>query len=125
MALGLAFKNNNLLAFIREELKEREALSYPPYKRFIKISFLGDKTETEEVRKFLKENLKEYNPEMFSGFVERLKGKYLTNVLLRLDVTDWSVKELIPDSRIDPRLYAKLSTLPKEFNITVDPEDLL
>lgn len=121
----LAFKNNNLLSFIRTELKEREDLGYPPYRRFIKISFLGDKTETEEVRKFLKENLKEYNPEIFSGFVERLKGKYATNVLLRLDIKDWSLKELTPNSNINEKLYAKLSTLPKEFNITVDPEDLL
>ena len=121
----LAFKNNNLLAFIRGELKERESLGYPPYKRFIKISFLGDKKETEEVRIFLKENLKAYNPEIFSGFVEKLKEKYLTNVLLRLDPKDWSLKELIPNSKIEEKLYEKLSSLPKEFNITVDPEDLL
>src|SRR3989344_8105478 len=67
----LAVKSENLLSFVREELEDRKNLNYPPFKRFIKITFLGDKTESIKVRQTLKELLKEYNPEIFSGFIPK------------------------------------------------------
>lgn len=120
-----AIKNENLLPFIREELEDREELGYPPYKRFIKIKYLGDKKETEKARQGLKEVFKEYNPDIFSGFIPKQKDKYLTNVLIKLDTQKWSLPELSMRSGITQDLSDKLSSLPPNFEVFVDPEDLL
>jgi len=120
----LAVKTANLLSFVREELEDRRQLSYPPYKRFIKITYLGDKEQTIKTKKILEEVFKEYSPFIFSGFVSRIKNKYVTNALLKIDTKKWSLPELSIDSSIDENLLAKLFTLPPSFEISVDPEDL-
>jgi len=71
-----AIESRNLLSFVREELEDRKNLGYPPYKRFIKITHLGDKEQTIKARKMLEETFKEYSPEIFSGFVTKLQGKH-------------------------------------------------
>ncbi len=121
----VAFQNQNLLSFVREELEDRKKLLYPPYKRFIKIMHLGNKEETVEARKMLKEVFKEYNPEIFSGFVAKLSGKYTTNALIKIDPQKWSTPALSLNSSIDQNLAAKLLSLPNSFEVFVDPEDLL
>jgi primosomal protein N' (replication factor Y) len=119
-----AVKIDNLISFVREEIKDRKNLGYPPFKRFIKISFLGNKMETAEVREFLSENFKEYNPEIFSGFLARFKDKFITNALMKIEPQNWSLPELSPNSKIDEILLEKLLFLPPEFNISIDPENL-
>jgi len=121
----LAVESGNLLSFIREELLDRKNLNYPPYKRFIKITHLGNKEETLKARELLAENLKEYEPEIFSGFVAKLKGRYTTNALIKVAPRTWSLPEISIDGEIDENLFAKLSSLPKNFEVFVDPEDLL
>ncbi len=120
-----AIKSGNLLQFVREELDDRQKLGYPPFARFIKISHLGNKEETHKARKFLEEFLTSYSPEIFSGFVARLKGKYVTNALIRVEPKNWSLPALSPNSEIDQNLYQKLTSLPPQFEVAVDPEDLL
>jgi primosomal protein N' len=121
----LAVKSGNLAAFVREELEIRKKLGYPPFKRFIKVSFLGDKENTSEVRKMLPAMFKEYEPDIFSGFHPKLKGKYVTNMLIKLEPKDWSLTEILPGSQIDQNLLAKMESLPPGFEVAVDPEDLL
>ena len=121
----LAIKSENLLPFVREELEDRKKLNYPPFKRFIKITHLGDKEQTIKVRKMLEEIFKEYSPEIFSGFVTRPKGKYVTNALIKIDPPKWSLPELSENSAIDKNLLNKLFALPLNFEVLVDPEDLL
>ncbi len=121
----LAIKNGNLLSFVREEIEDRKKLEYPPFKRFIKITYLGDKEKTERTREYLSELLKEYNPEIFSGFHTKFKDKYITNTLIKLDTKDWSLPDLSLGSNISDSLYEKLSALPNSFVVSVDPEDLL
>ncbi len=120
-----AIKNESLLNLVREELEDRKTLRYPPFARFIKISYLGSKEDMLSARKKIKEIFAEYNPEIFSGFVSKLKGKYATNALLKLDPKKWSLPELSTGSSVDQNLLAKLSSLPPSFSINVDPEDLL
>ena len=120
-----AILSENLLSFVREELEDRKKLEYPPFKRFIKITHLGDKEQTTRTRKMLEEVLAEYHPEIFSGFVARLKGKYMTNALIKIDPKKWSVPEICTGSKIDENLLAKLLSLPPVFEIFVDQEDLL
>ena len=121
----VAIKSANLLSFVREELEDRKNLGYPPYKRFIKITHLGDKDQTLKARKMLEENFKEYAPEIFSGFVARLQGKYATNALIKIDPKKWSLPEISTNSSIDENLLNKLHSLQPTFEIYVDPEDLL
>lgn len=124
-SLLTSVKNMNLLSFVREELTDRKNLEYPPYKRFIKISYIGDKEETTKLKAFLAEYLKEYNPVIFGGFVAQSKNKYITNTLIKLDKKDWSLPSLLLGGNLDERLSTKLSELPETFNIQIDPEDLL
>jgi len=121
----LAIKSGNLLHFIREELEDRKKLDYPPFKRFIKITFVGDKTETKKARDVLAEIFKEYNPEIFSAFIAKQKEKYVTNALIKMDPYKWSLPEISANSYIDENLHAKLQSLPASFQVLVDPEDLL
>src|ERR1035437_628239 len=120
-----AINTGNLLPFVREELEARKKLEYPPYKRFIKITHLGDKEQTIKAKKILEETFKEYKPEIFSGFVARLKNKYVTNMLIKINTKKWSLPEISMGSSIDENLFNKLSSLPPSFEIFVDPEDLL
>ncbi len=121
----LAIKSGNLLSFVREELSDRQKLGYPPFMRFIKVVHLGDRERTAEAKEALKRIFKDYEPEIFSGFHAKLKDKYVTNMLIKLDPIRWSTTELIPNSKIDDTLYKKLLSLQPNFNVFVDPEDLL
>jgi primosomal protein N' len=121
----MSVEANNLLPFVRTELSDRKAAGYPPFERFIKITHLGDKEATARAKNILKEIFSEYKPEIFSGFVSRLKGKYMTNALIKIEPYKWSIPELLFHSTIDETLLQKLQSLPPNFNIAVDPEDLL
>ncbi len=120
-----AVKNGNLLSFVREEINERQKLEYPPFKRFIKIVYLGDKIKTQNTREFLAELFKEYNPEIFSGFHGKIQDKYITNTLIKIDPKKWSLPTLSLGAQIDENLLSKLTSLPPAFLVSVDPEDLL
>ena len=115
----------NFSNFVRNELEERKTLHYPPFYRFIKISFTGDKKNTEKARTVLKELFTEYNPEIFSGFISKQKEEYVTNALIRIASKNWCLKELSSSGVIDENLKNKLSSLQNEFTIGIDPEDLL
>ena len=120
-----AIESENLLHFVRGELEDRKEMGYPPFKRFIKITHLGDKEQTTRARRVLQDIFQEYNPEIFSGFVARLKGKYVTNALVKIEPKKWSLPEISHGSSIDENLLAKLLSLPPSFEVFVDPEDLL
>ncbi|MDP9248892.1 MAG: hypothetical protein M3M85_00030 [bacterium] len=119
-----AIASGNLLPFIREELEDRRRLGYPPYKRFIKITYTGDREETKRGRQFLEETLSDYSPVIFSGFIAKHKDKYITNALVKMEPRKWSLFDLSTGS-IDKGLSSKLAALPAFFETQVDPEDLL
>ncbi len=121
----LAFESENLLPFVREELEDRKNLNYPPFKRFIKITYIGDKIGSIEAKKSLAELFKEYNPEIFAGFVAKNKNQYVTNALLKIEPKKWSLPELSIGSSIDQNLSNLLSSLPPSYEVSIDPEDLL
>jgi primosomal protein N' len=118
-------KNGNFLSFVREELQDRQKLGYPPYKRFVKISHVGDKTKIQKTKETLLEVFKEYNPEIFNGFHAQIKDKFVTNMLIKLDPRQWSLSNLSLGTKIDESLFAKLTALPPAFQVSIDPEDLL
>lgn len=120
----LAIQNQNVNVFVNEELKDREELGFPPYKRFIKISYYGDKEQIKEARNFLEKNFEKYEPEIFSGFVNKIKGQYVINALIKLNPQKWSLPMLSPGSSIDQDLSQLLFNISRDFDISIDPEDL-
>ncbi|MEK7564074.1 MAG: hypothetical protein AAB510_00695 [Patescibacteria group bacterium] len=120
-----AIVNGNLLSLVRDELEDRKKLSYPPFKRFIKIRFLGSPEETFKTKEHMLELFKNYKPLIFDGFVSQVKNKHVTNILLKIERKEWSLPELSIGSSIDELILEKLSSLPPNFEIFVDPEDLL
>ncbi|MDE2399828.1 MAG: hypothetical protein KGL67_02360 [Patescibacteria group bacterium] len=121
----LAIQSRNLLSFVRTELEDRKNLSYPPFKRFIKIKHIGNKVDTLKAKELLEKTLVDYRPMIFSGFMAQIKSRYITNALIKLENNYWSLPELSSDSGLDKNLLAKLLTLPLSFEVFVDPEDLL
>ncbi|MBU0612012.1 hypothetical protein KKA39_01325 [Patescibacteria group bacterium] len=117
--------SGDLLAFVREELEERKKMEYPPYKRFIKISYSGNEEEIADIKKQLAEIFKEYNPEIFSGFVAKQKNKYILNILLRINREKWSLPDLSDNALIDNILLEKLLSLPRGFIVNIDPENII
>ena len=116
--------NGNVLPLYRLDLKERKQFDYPPYKRLIKITFAGNAIETEKARGFIDKYLGGYEPQIFSAFIGKIKGQYITNTVIKIDPNLWP---LLPDDKkiISEHLKENLSHLPPVFSINVDPEDLL
>ena len=121
----LAIEQENLLSFVRGELEDRKLLGYPPYKRFIKITYSGSKEDTATAKKYLAETFQEYEIDIFSGFVAKQKDKYTTNALIKLDPQKWSLPELSTSSSVDERLHTLLLGIQSPFIVSIDPESLL
>lgn len=121
----LSIIKGTLSSFIREELKDRQEIGYPPYKRFIKITFTGDKQQTMEAKRNFKEFFSEYNPDIFSGFISKIKDKYVTNALIKLNKEEWTLDEISDNGNLNFDLLKKLMELPPAYDVLVDPEDLL
>jgi primosomal protein N' (replication factor Y) (superfamily II helicase) len=116
--------SGNVLPLCREDLAERKDYGYPPFKRLIKITFEGTAGDTEKARSFIEKTLGNYEPQIFSAFVSRVKGQYITNTVIKVDPRIWPLptdEKLI----INQNLSRTLSQLPPSFSINVDPEDLL
>jgi primosomal protein N' (replication factor Y) len=116
--------NGNVLPLYREDLKERKQFGYPPFKRLIKITFAGTASDTEKARLFIERFLGGYEPQIFSAFIGKIKGQYITNTVIKVDPNLWP---LPTDEKriISANLSENLRRLSPSFSINVDPEDLL
>jgi primosomal protein N' (replication factor Y) len=116
--------NGNVLPLYREDLKERKQFGYPPFKRLIKITFTGTAGETEKARTLIDQLLGGYEPQIFSAFVGKIRGQYITNTVIKIDPTLWPLP-ISEKNIINTHLSESLYRLPPSFSINVDPEDLL
>jgi len=116
--------SGNVLPLCREDLLERKDFGYPPFKRLIKITFEGTAKETESARAFIEKILGNYEPQIFSAFIGKIKGQYITNTVIKVDPKIWP---LPTDDKlvINQDLAKNLAELPPSYSINVDPEDLL
>ncbi|KKR79876.1 MAG: primosomal protein N'' [Candidatus Nomurabacteria bacterium GW2011_GWA2_40_9] len=124
----LAIKNSNLLEFIRTELEDRKSMLYPPYSRFIKVTYLESNTDSSKTKENLSEIFKDYNPVFYSGFRKSSKDKNTVNMLIKADPKKWSLPILSASASIEEDLYRKLLSLNKissNFRVLIDPENLL
>ncbi len=117
--------SGNILPLYREDLKERKQFGYPPFKRLIKITFTGTASETEKARSYLEHRLGAFEPQIFSAFVGRVRGQYVTNTVIKVDPELWPLPTSDRKTRALADLSETLSSLPPSFSINVDPEDLL
>jgi len=116
--------SGNILPLFREDLEERKTFGYPPFKRLIKITFTGTSSETEKARKTIDDLLGDYDPQIFSAFVGKIKGQYITNTVIKVDPKNWPLP-VDTEKLSSANLFENLSKLPLSFGINVDPEDLL
>ena len=116
--------SGNILPLYRDDLEERKMFNYPPFSRLIKITFIGTAADTEKARALLDHLLKEYDTQVFSAFVSKIKGQYITNTVIKIKPSIWSIPNK-ENQTVDPILYNTLKQLPPSFSINVDPEDLL
>ncbi|ETB63809.1 MAG: hypothetical protein O210_OD1C00001G0274 [Parcubacteria bacterium RAAC4_OD1_1] len=114
----------NVLPLYRQEIKERKDYNYPPFKRLIKITFQGTKQENEKARSFLNNILGGYDPQIFSAFIGKQKGEYVTNTIIRIEPKLWQIPNT-KNNIISIHLRDSLLKLPPSFSINIDPEDLL
>ncbi len=105
----------NLADFYRDEIKEREMLSYPPFSVPIKITLSGDKKTVLTGMEQLQKDLIPYEMDVFPAFVPISKGKFSMHGLIKIKRNEW----------IDKILLAKLNSLSPAFTINIDPESLL
>ena len=110
--LGIA---GNLLDFYRQEITDRQALGYPPFSVFIKVTIRGTKNfvmkETESLRKIFLD----WQPAIFSSIHEKKGAQAAVNAVLKVATPNWP----------DPNLLRLLHTLSPFYEIKVDPDNLL
>lgn len=116
--------SGNILPLCKEDLRERKDFKYPPFKRLIKITHEGSAKDTEIARELIEKTLGDYEPQIFSAFIGRIKGQYITNTVIKIDPKNWPLP-IDNKKSFDQNLNQKLKSLPFNFYIDIDPEDLL
>jgi primosomal protein N' (replication factor Y) (superfamily II helicase) len=105
----------NLADFYRDEIKEREVLSYPPFSIPIKITLQGDKRTVLAGMEQLQKDMAPYEVDIFPAFIPIQKGKFSMHGLTKIKRNEW----------VDQTLLNKLNSLSPQFTVNVDPESLL
>lgn len=105
----------NLADFYRDEIKEREALFYPPFSVPIKITLQGDKKTVLAGMETLQKDMAPYEIDIFPAFIPIQKGKFSMHGIIKVKRGCW----------IDQELLHKLNSLSPQYTINVDPESLL
>lgn len=116
--------SGNVLPLYREDLEERKMFGYPPFKKLVKITFGGTAAQGEKAREYLNKILEKYDPQIFSAFVGKVRGEYITNTIIKVDPSLWPVP-MKNGLQADEDLYKRLSAISSTFTLNIDPEDLL
>ncbi len=116
--------SGNVLPLYREDLEERKMFGYPPFKKLIKITFAGTAAQGEKAREYINKTLEAYDPQIFSAFVGKVRGEYVTNTVIKIDPKLWPIP-LSRDTKADSDLYMRLKAVSDTFTLNIDPEDLL
>lgn len=110
--------SGNIIEFYKNELEARQALNYPPYGLFIKITVRGTRAftmkESEHLKKIF-DTEKEWEPLFFPSIQEKKGEQSAVNAVLKLERGIWP----------DRRLVSKLMSLPPHFEVKIDPDSVL
>jgi primosomal protein N' len=105
----------NLIEFYKKEIEDRQALGYPPFGIFIKITARGTRNFVAKETENLKNILKNYNPAIFNSTHEKRGEQSAVNAVIKLPKEKWPEENLLKI----------LKSLPPHFEIKVDPDNLL
>ena len=122
-------KDNSFEPFFKSELEKRKALRYPPFSQLIKLTYgHPDEQKAEEEAKILKQKLETQSKslkiptEVLLGpapaFVPRVRGRYIWYILIKWPKKNGKIKDLSLRNRL-------LDIVPKEWDIDVDPIDII
>jgi primosomal protein N' len=104
-----------LAEFYKKEIDDRQALSYPPFGIFIKVTVRGTKNFTAREAENLRNILKNYNPAIFASIHEKKGEQSAVNAVIKLPKNEWPVRNLL----------IILKSLQLHFEIKIDPDNLL
>lgn len=107
--------SGKLLEFTENELAIRKTFSYPPYGTIIKITLRGKRSEVSAEMERLKIFLEKHSPIIPGTIAREPKNIFRMHMILKLEKNSWPQKELLE----------KLRTLPMQFTIEVNPDNLL
>lgn len=116
--------SGNVLPLFREDLEERKTFDYPPFKKLIKITFAGSALQGEKAREYINKTLGAYDPQIFSAFVGKVRGEYITNTIIKIDPKLWPLP-ISSNAKPDQDLEKRLSAVSSAFTVNIEPEDLL
>lgn len=105
----------NIGEFLRNELSEREAFSYPPFSTLIKFTHEGGRAEGNMVMKEIEKLFGAFHPVTFPSFIGKVRGKYRMNALLKLKKNEWP----------NPDLLELIHTLSPDIAVRVNPESVI
>jgi primosomal protein N' len=120
--------SGNLVYLVRDEIAERKLYEYPPFATFIKISFRGTKENVTQEKKILQEMFHDYSPTLYQSYTPEkssLQKIFTIHATIKVSRADWSPGTLVPHGSIDEQLLGLIKSLPPQYKIQVDPEDLL
>jgi len=109
------FHKRKINEFIREELKLRHKLKWPPYVTLIKINAFGTKKEVISSMQILVNELKDYKIRVFRAFTNPQKGKFALSALIKIENANWP----------DEKLIEILEYLPGNMEYIVNPESAI
>jgi primosomal protein N' len=122
------FNSGNLLEFYRNEIKMREMLQYPPFKKHIKITIEDTRAlatakmkKVQDLLHTLEEKYGESSFEtmIFPAFVPSPRGKSMLHLLITITNSNWKKSE------VGSALKKLLISLPKDYEVRVNPLSLL
>ncbi len=105
----------NLEAFYKREIEDRQALNYPPFSIFVKITVRGTRAFVEREAENLKILLANHKITMFNSIHEKRGEQMAVNAVIKLSKAEYP----------KPELTFLLKSLPSHFEIKVDPDNLL
>jgi len=105
----------NILDFYREDLKDREALAYPPFGIFVKVTIRGTKNFVTKELETMKKVLEPWQPTIFPSLHEKRSEQAAMNAVIKMDRKLWPHQNLIET----------LKSLPPHFEIKVAPDSVL
>lgn len=118
------FRSGNILQLYREEMSDRNTLKYPPYMTLIKITCQVPDHLLEPVTTKLKTMFEEYRLDTYSSAIGVVRGKKILHAILRIDPAIWTKPLLNKKEGFDVDLKENLYSLPPQFQIQVEPEEL-
>jgi primosomal protein N' (replication factor Y) len=105
----------NLMEFYKKEIEDRQALGYPPFGLFVKITTRGTKNFVGKETENLKNILRDYNAIIFNSIQEKKGEQAAVNAIIKLSKKEWPKDDLL----------AIIKSLPPHFEIKVDPDTVL